>query len=303
METVGFIGLGKMGTAMATNIQKARYPMVVYDIRAEAATSLLNGGARLAGSPAEVARSCDVTFTSLPEPREIEEVAVGPQGILEGIKEGGIYLDISTAGPVLMRRLEPFFRQKGAHVLDAPVMSSPPIATERHMIVMVGGEREVFHRVHPILSTFSDQVMYTGALGSGCIIKLVTNTMGMVAAHAIVEGLTLGLRAGARIEDLLEAGSRSEVGGILGIMKQPFAKRWFRGDHEPGFRLALARKDVGETTELGREFNVSLPVISVLEQTLMEGLSRGWADKDFIITFLLQQERAGVEVRLPDMDK
>ena len=303
METVGFIGLGKMGTAMAANIQKAGCPMVVHDIREEATRPLLKGGASLAGSPAEVASRCDVTFTSLPGPIAIEQVAIGPQGILEGIKEGDIYLDISTSGPALVRRLEPFFRRKGAHILDAPVMSSPPIAATRHMILMVGGERESFDRVQPILSTFSDQVMYTGALGSGCIIKLVTNTMGMVAAHAIVEGLTLGLKAGARIEDLLEAGSRSEVGGMLGIMKQPFAKRWFRGDYEPGFRLALARKDVGETTELARECNVPLPVISILEQTLMEGLNRGWADKDFIITFLLQQERAGVEVRLPDIDQ
>ena len=121
METVGFIGLGNMGSGMSRNIQKAGYPMVVYDVREEATKPLLERGARLAGSPAEAASLSDVTLVSLPGPKEVEDVAIGPQGILEGIVDGGIYVELSTSRPALIRRIEPMFRRKGAHVLDAPV--------------------------------------------------------------------------------------------------------------------------------------------------------------------------------------
>jgi 3-hydroxyisobutyrate dehydrogenase len=121
METVGFIGLGNMGGGMSVNIQKAGYPMVVYDLREEAAKPLLEGGARLANSPTEVASLCDITLTSLPGPREVESVSTGPEGVLEGMKPGGIFIDLSTSRPTLIREIEPRFRQKGCHVLDAPV--------------------------------------------------------------------------------------------------------------------------------------------------------------------------------------
>ena len=138
METVGFVGLGKMGTPMAVNIQKAGYPMVVYDISEGAVRPLLEGGARLAGSPAEAARLSEVLFSSLPRPQVVEQVVKGPEGILEGIQPGGIYLDMSTCGPDLIRRLEPLFRDKGAHVMDSPVLSSPQDAIDRGVILMVG---------------------------------------------------------------------------------------------------------------------------------------------------------------------
>jgi 3-hydroxyisobutyrate dehydrogenase-like beta-hydroxyacid dehydrogenase len=125
METVGFIGLGRMGSAMAGNIQKAGYPMVVHDVREAATMPLLQGGAELVSSPAEVGRRSEVIFTSLPRPEDVEAVATRPEGLLEGIREGSVYLDLSTCGPDLVRRLEPMFRQKGAHVMDAPVLAFP----------------------------------------------------------------------------------------------------------------------------------------------------------------------------------
>ena len=131
METVGFIGLGNMGGGMAGNIQKAGYPMVVFDIREAATRPFLEGGARLANSPAEVARLSDVIFTSLPGPREVEEVSLGPEGVLEGIKPGAVFVELSTSRPTLIRQIEPQFRQKGAHVLDAPVSGGKSGADQR----------------------------------------------------------------------------------------------------------------------------------------------------------------------------
>src|SRR3989441_4458721 len=115
METVGFIGLGNMGSGMGGNIQKADYPMVVYDIRDSAMQPFVKNGARTAGSPAEVARLSDVVFTSLPGPKEVEAVATGAGGVLEGIKPGGIYVDLSTHRPTLIRPNVPLFRPKGTY--------------------------------------------------------------------------------------------------------------------------------------------------------------------------------------------
>src|SRR5688500_4875911 len=126
MQTVGFIGLGKMGVPVARHIQKAGFPMVVYDIQEEVASPFLEQGALFAHSGAEVASQADITFTALPMPKDVETVATGANGILDGIKPDGVYVDISTSSPVLMRKLEPAFREKGAWMLDAPVGAGQP---------------------------------------------------------------------------------------------------------------------------------------------------------------------------------
>ena len=294
METIGFIGLGNLGSPMARNIQRAGYSMVVYDVREGATRDLLDGGARLAASPEEVARLCDVTFTSVPGPKEVEEVAVGPHGVLEGIKEGAIYVDLSTSRPALVREIETMFRRKGAHVLDAPVLSTPADAAGRHLIVMPSGEREVYERLHPIFEAFADKVVYAGALGMGSVCKLVQNMMSFAMRQVMAEGLTLGMKAGLELSVLTESGSR----GVLGMNSGRLAQTVFRGEYDqPSFRLALSRKDIGLATDLGREVNVPMPVANIVEQMAIQGMNRGWGDRDSMITFLLQEEVAGVELR------
>ena len=204
METVGFIGLGNMGGGMAGNIQKAGYPMVVFDLREEATRPFLEAGARLGNSPADVASRCDVTLTSLPGPREVESVAVGAEGVLEGIRPGSVYIDLSTSRPTLIRELEVKFRAKGIHVLDAPVSGGKTGAQTRNLAVMVGGEREIFDRVKPLLDAFGDKVFYAGEIGAGSVAKLVHNMIGHGVRQAIAEGLTLGVKAGVDPEPLWE---------------------------------------------------------------------------------------------------
>ena len=238
-----------------------------------------------------------MVFTSLPRPKEVEEVVSGPGGILEGIKDGTIYLDLSTSDPDLLRRLEPTFRQSGAHVLDAPVLSSPSDAVDRRVIVMVGGDRAVCDRVRPILDAFADKVVYAGGLGSAYVCKLVHNMTSLTVQAVVAEALTLGVKAGVELPVLLESGSR----GIIGSMRNRFEPTVFRGDFEsPTFTLNLARKDVGLATELGRRNDVPLPLVNLVEQIFVQGLNRGWGELDRAIAFTLQEEAAGVEVRNPD---
>ena len=302
METVGFIGLGNMGGGMAGNIQKAGYPMVVYDLREGATRPFLEGGASLGNSPADVASRCDVTLTSLPGPREVELVSLGAEGVLEGAKPGSVYIDLSTSRPTLIREIEPKFRAKGVHVLDAPVSGGKSGAQSRNLAVMVGGDKEVFDRVKPLLEAFGDKVFYAGEIGAGSVAKLVHNMIGHGVRQAIAEGMTLGVKAGVDAESLWQCIRRGSL-GRMNILHEGMARTLFRGEYEPAsFALNLARKDVGLATELGREFNVPMPVANLAEQIAIEAINRGWGEMDSSVTFRLQEEQADVEVRAPQVD-
>jgi 3-hydroxyisobutyrate dehydrogenase len=303
METVGFVGLGNMGGPVAGHIQRAGYPMVVYDLRDEATRSLRARGATAANSPAELAGRCDVIITALPMPEDVEHVACGRDGIVKGMKPGSVYVDISTSPPSLLRRLEPLFRAKGVSVLDAPVASGQPGAARGIHEVMVGGEQEIFERVKPILSTFGDQVLYAGPLGSGSICKLMHQMIGAAISQAIAEGLSLGVKAGVEAKTVWDCVRRGMV-GRMHVLHYQVPQTVFRGTFETEtFPLKLLRKDVRLATDLGRELKVPLPLANIAEKILTEGVDRGWGDKAaYTVTFLLQEEAAQVKIRATGVD-
>jgi 3-hydroxyisobutyrate dehydrogenase len=222
--------------------------------------------------------------------------------VLEGIQPGGIYVDLSTSRPTLIRQIEPLFRQKGAHVLDAPVSGGKSGAATRNLAVMVGGERAIYERIKPILDAFGDKVFYAGAIGAGSVCKLVHNMIGHGIRQAIAEGLTLGVKAGVDPEALWECVRRGATGRMSGL-HEGIPRTVFRGQFDPpSFALALARKDIGLATELAREYNVPMPVANLAEQIAIQGMVRGWGDKDSSVTFLLQEEAADIQVRAPHVD-
>ena len=245
METIGFIGLGNMGLGMSRNIQRAGYPMVVHDVREDALKPLLEGGARMASSPAEVARLSDVIFTSLPGPKEVEEVAIGREGLLEGIKKGGVYVDLSTSRPSLIRRIEPMFRKKGAYALDGPVSGGKVGAASGNLAIMVGGDHGVYERIKPILDSFGDKAFYAGAVGCGAIAKLVHNMISMTLSRVLAEGMTLGVKAGIEPRALWECVRRGAV-GRMSQLHVGLPHTALRGKFDPpSFALKLARKRRG----------------------------------------------------------
>ena len=297
METVGFIGLGNMGGGMAGNIQKAGYPMVVHDINEGATRPFLEAGARLASSPADVAGQCDITLTSLPGPREVEAVAIGLEGVLQGAQPGSVYIDLSTSRPTLIREIEPKFREKGVHVLDAPVSGGKSGAQSRNLAVMVGGDKEVFERVKPLLEAFGDKVFYAGTIGAGSVAKLVHNMIGHGVRQAIAEGMTLGVKAGVDTEALWQCIRRGSL-GRMNVLHEGFVRTVFKGEYEPAsFALSLARKDIGLATELAKEYDVPMPVANLAEQLAIQAMNRGWADMDSSVVVRLQEEMADVEIR------
>jgi 3-hydroxyisobutyrate dehydrogenase len=298
METVGFIGLGNMGGPVAGHIQRAGFPMVVFDLRDEAARPFRERGAQAVDSAAELARRSDLIVTALPMPDDVEQIACGEKGILEGIRAQSIYVDISTSPPALIRRLEPLFRAKGAFVLDAPVASGQPGAPRGIHEIMVGGDKEIFARAEPVLRAFGDQVLHAGPLGSGSICKLVHQMVNSTISQAIAEGLTLGVKAGVETKVLWEAVRRGMVGRMHVLHVQVPQTVFCNNFETDTFPLKLLRKDVGLATALGRELDVPLPLANMAEQKLVAAADRGWGDKSaYTVTFLLQEEAANVELR------
>src|SRR2546429_2722234 len=302
METVGFIGLGNMGGPVAGHVQRAGFPMIVFDLREEATRSFREHGAKVVDSPCELAGQSDVIITALPMPEDVEQVSCSANGILQGIRRGSVYIDISTSAPSLIRRLEPLYRAKDAFVLDAPVASGQPGAARGIHEVMVGGDKEIFDRVKPVLRAFGDQVLHAGPLGSGSICKLVHQMVNSTISQALAEGLTLGVKAGVDPKALWECVRRGATGRMSGL-HEGIPRTVFRGQFDPpSFALALARKDIGLATELAREYNVPMPVANLAEQIAIQGMVRGWGNRDSSVTCLLQEEASGVEVRAPHVD-
>lgn len=302
---VGFIGLGNMGSGMSMNIARSGYKMVVHDLDRNAATPILEFGAEWANSPKDVAEKCDVVFTSLPGPVEVEAVATGENGLLEGVSESSVWLDLSTSSPTLIRRLADTFATKNATVMDAPISGGVRGAQKGLLAVMVGGDRDTFDRLLPILESFGDRVTYTGAVGAGSICKLMHNSIGYGMQMILSECLTLGVKAGVDAENLVECIRNGSV-GRGNLLNVTLPETYFKGLFDPpNFALKLARKDVALALELGREYDVPMEAASHAYNELTAAMNRGWSEQDSRKALLLQEERAGnIEVRLgEDNDK
>ena len=293
---IGFIGLGNMGGPMAMNLIKAGHELTVNDVRREAAEPQLAAGATWADNAKAVAEASEITFSSLPGPPEVEAVALGPDGILEGAAEGSVYVDLSTNSPTLIRSVHARFAERGVEVLDAPVSGGVTGATAGTLAVMVGGDAARYEQLKPVLDAIGDKVSYIGGIGSGMVAKLVHNMTSLCSRMAIAEGLTLAVKAGVDphvMQKVLQDGAFGQ-GNFLnhGLSDTVFAEQW----DPPSFALRLSRKDLGLATQLGREVQVPMAHAAVAEQEMVAALERGWGDLDSNIFFLLQEERAGVKL-------
>jgi len=254
---VGFVGLGTMGGKMAANLQTAGYKLVVHDIHRQAASPHLNAGAIWADSPRALAVQVDVIFTSLPEPHDVEAVALGPEGLLAGMKPDAAYFDLSTNSPVVVRRLADAFATKKAHMLDAPVSGGPAGAASRKLAIWVGGDEIVFQKHKAVLDAIGDRAAYIGPIGSATVAKLVHNLSGYAVVCALAETFTMGVKAGVDPLTLWQAVRQGAGGRRLtfdGLLDQ-----FLPGKYDPpAFPLKLAHKDVSLATALGRELGVPM---------------------------------------------
>jgi 3-hydroxyisobutyrate dehydrogenase len=296
---VGFIGLGNMGNPMATNLIKAGHELTVHDLRRQAATNLLEMGAHWADTPKDAVPGNEVVFTSLPVPRDVEAVVLGENGILEGADPSSVYLDLSTNSPTVIRRIHSICAQKGVTVLDAPVSGGVYGAAAATLAVMVGGDKAVYDRMKPTLDAIGSHVVYCGPIGNGMVCKICNNLLSMGIGVLMSEALTLGVKAGVDLAVLADVIANSSGGNRR--LTEKFPRFLFKGNFQPGFATALAAKDVRLATDLGREYGIPMELSNLIDQRHVEAMHRGWGPEDSDAVARIQEEKAGVQLRLPSI--
>ena len=292
-DTVGFIGLGIMGKPMAKNLIEAGHELVVFNRTQSKAEELAGDGATVAGSPREVAERSDVIITMLPDSPQVEEVLVGENGVLEGIKEGALIVDTSTISPVVTEELAAKVKEKGASMLDAPVSGGDVGAIEGTLSIMVGGSEEDFERARPLFEAMGKTVTHVGETGAGQVAKAANQIVVALTIEAVSEALVLGSKGGVAPEKILDV-----LGGGLAGNKVMEVKREKMLTHsfDPGFRIELHHKDLGIALAAGREYGVTLPVTAVVDQMLQELKMKGRGDRDHSALLTLIEDSSGHEI-------
>lgn len=292
---VGFIGLGTMGGSMALNAIKGGHELTVYDVRRDAAKPHLEAGAAWGEGPRAVAEVSDILLTSLPGPKEAE--AVGEE-LLESMQPGAPWFDLSTNSPTVVRRLHARLKEKGIPMLDAPVSGGPAGAKSGKLALLVGGDRAVFDKYKHVLDSIGDQVIYIGAIGAGSVAKLVHNCAGYMIQTALAEVFTMGVKGGVDPLELWAAVRQCALGRSRTFDR--LGRHFLQGAFDtPDFALKLAYKDVTLATELARELGVPMRIASLTHAEMTEALNRGWGERDSRSPMQLQEERAGVEIKVP----
>jgi len=284
-QTIGFIGLGIMGCPMARNLIKAGYPLVVHNRSRTAVDELAGAGAKAATSPREVAGSCDVLITMLPNSPDVEHVALGKDGVIEGARQGLILVDMSTISPIVTQKVGKALESKGVRMLDAPVSGGEKGAIEGTLSIMVGGDKSLFDQVLPIFQAMGKTITYLGPLGFGGFTKLANQIIVAVNLTALGEALTLARKAGLDRELTLKALAGGLAGSRCLDQKTP---NYVQGSYKPGFKVDLHYKDLGLIMEAARALGVPLPATAVVQELFnaLRVRGRGQLDHSAVITLL-----------------
>ena len=277
-EKVGFIGLGIMGKPMARNLMQAGYELMLYNRTREKAEELAgDGGAEVAADPREVAEKSDVIITMLPDSPDVRDVVVGDGGVLEGIRDGALLVDMSTISPVVTEELAEKVRERGASMLDAPVSGGDVGAIEGTLSIMVGGSEEDFERAKPLFDVMGKTVTHVGPPGAGQVTKAANQVVVALTIEAVSEALVLGSKGGVAPETILDVLSGGLAGNkVMEVKREKFLSHKF----DPGFRSELHHKDLGIALAAGREYGVALPVTAIVDQMLLAMKKKGWGGED-----------------------
>jgi 4-hydroxybutyrate dehydrogenase/sulfolactaldehyde 3-reductase len=296
MTAVGFIGLGTMGAPMARNVLKGGHSLTVFDLNRAACDSLASSGAKVAATPKEVAAASEVVITMVPDAPDVEKIALGPDGILQGMRRGSVYIDMSTIDPATTQKVGKAFAAAGVDMIDSPVGKTVDHAIAGTSTLMIGGDAAVIDRMRPILKTMGTDLIHCGALGMGQAMKLTNNLLATVLLAASAEALVAGTKAGLTLDTM------------VGVLKTTMAwnkqlevamhMRALKGDFEPGFMVKLAHKDCRLALAMDHALGVDAPVGAATLKALQEAIDKGLAGKDVGALLKLREDSAGVKVRL-----
>ena len=285
MDKVGFVGLGIMGTSMARNLIEDGHELVIHNRTRAKAEKLAKLGAEVATSPREVAGRSDVIIAMLPGPPEVEEVLAGENGLLEGVRDGSLIVDMSTSSPLLAQELSRTANTRGVGMLDAPVSGGDIGAIEGTLSIMVGGEKEDFERARPLFEAMGKTIVHVGAAGAGQTVKACNQIVVALVIEAVSEALVLGSKAGVKPEKVIEVLSGGLAANKVMEVK---GEKFLSHDFAAGGKVEYHSKDLGIALAAGREYRVALPVTALVDQlfgTLVAQGKGGW-DHSALITLI-----------------
>lgn len=260
---IGFIGLGIMGQPMSKNLLKAGYDLVVMDRNKAVMGAVVAAGAEAADTPKAVAEQTEVIITVLPNSPQVKEVVLGEKGVITGVRPGSVLIDMSSIAPLISREIAEILHGKAVEMLDAPVSGGEPKAIDGTLSVMVGGKKEVFDKCYDIMKAMAGSVVLTGAVGAGNIAKLANQIIVALNIAAMSEALVLATKAGVEPQLVYEAIRGGLAGSTVLDAKAPLV---MDREFDPGFRIDLHIKDLGNVLETSHEIGVPLPLTaSVME--------------------------------------
>lgn len=291
---IGFIGLGIMGKPMSGHLLNAGYPLVVHDLNREPVKELVSKGAVEAHFPQEVAEKSDYLITILPDSLDVEKVALGKNGLIEGVKSGMLYADMSTIAPTASVKVAEKLGKKGVRCLDAPVSGGEVGAQKAILSIMIGGDKKDFNEFLPIFKRLGKTITLCGENGAGQIVKacnqvqVATNFVGM--AEALVLGAKARVDPAIIIKVLSGGYAQTRVMDVRG-------ERVVRGDFEPGFRSKFHYKDLNIIMKTALDYKVPLPVTSLIHELFKTMIAKGRGDLDHSGIITVIEDLAGIKAR------
>jgi len=295
MATLGFIGLGVMGSQMTKRLLDAGHVVTGYDLVRSKATWLMDLGLRWADSPRAVTEASEVVFTSVPNTDALRAVAGGPDGVLAGLRVGKVFVDMSTVNPDASREIAAAVTKIGAVMLDAPVSGTAVTVKAGQLSIMVGGPREAFTRVKPILEAIGPKVTHVGGNGLALSMKIATNLNLAVQMLAFCEAVLLAEKSGIARETAVEVLLNSVVASPMVKYRGPFVLAM---PDEAWFNVNMMQKDLNLAKEMGQRLDVPLPTTAVSNEFLTAARGMGFAEQDFAVIFNVLAHMAGVKTQL-----
>ncbi len=288
MERIGFIGLGIMGCPMVQNLLRAGFPVRVYDISEEAVRKMAERGAFPTSSIQEVVREADIVITMLPNSPHVKSVALGEGGLKESMYPNSLYIDMSSIAPDAAREVAASLREKGIHMLDAPVSGGEPKAVDGTLAIMVGGAEEDFLRAKPVLSVLGSSALRIGEIGSGNVCKLTNQVIVAANIAALAEGLTLAERMDADPEKVFRAIEGGLAGSTVMNAKAPMM---LAHSFPPGFRIDLHIKDLRNALASGKLSDSPMPVAKLVLDMLQSLQEEGYGNEDHSALYRWYEEK------------
>jgi 3-hydroxyisobutyrate dehydrogenase len=291
MANIGYIGLGVMGSRMASRLLDKGHTVTGYNRTRSKAQWLIEKGMRWAESPRAVCEAADVTISMLTNSAAVEEVAAGRDGVIAGMRAGKIFIDMSTVSPAVSRALAARVREKGGDMMDAPVSGSVITLEQGKLSVMVGGRAETFERIKPILLDLGPKVTHVGDNGLALVMKIATNLSLAVQMLAFSEGVLLAEKSGIARETAVDVLVHSVIGSPMVQYRGPFVLKM---PEEAWFNVNMMQKDMLLALELGRQVDVPLPTTAATNELLTAARAMGLVEKDFAILFEVLARLSGV---------